>query len=142
MSPEQLLGQVEARGRFVIADMEAGVGNLARMSASALDLILVIVEPTPKSIDVARRARDLAKERSVGPVRFVANRVRDDVDRALLLSSLGVIGTEIPEDEAILNADRDGRSPVDADADAPAVRAMIALARDLARAGPARPHAS
>ena len=131
MSPEQLLGQVEAGRRIVIADMEAGVGNLTRMSEGSVDAILAIVEATPKSIEVARRARDIAAERRVGPVWIVANRVRDDTDRSLLASAFGLVAFEIPEDDGILRADRDGRSPLDADPEGPAVRAIVAMARDL-----------
>lgn len=126
-----MLGQVEAGGRVVVADMEAGVGNLTRMSEGALDQILVVVEATPKSIEVARRARDIARERRVGPVRFIANRVRDAADRAMLVEALGEIAHEVPEDLGILRADRDGRSPLDADPDGPAVLAIASIARSL-----------
>ncbi len=126
-----MLGQVEAGRRIVIADMEAGVGNLTRMSEASVDAILVVVEPSPKSIETARRARDIATERRVGPVRFVANRVRDDDDRALLRDEIGEVDWEIPEDPAILRADREGLSPLDAAPDAPAVLAIGRIATAL-----------
>ena len=111
--------------------MEAGVGNLTRMGEGTIDAILAIVEGTPKSIEVARRARDIAAERRVGRVWIVANRVRDDADRSLLANALGTIDFEIPEDPAILDADRDGKCVLDTAPAAPAVTAIAAMARTL-----------
>ena len=110
------------------------MGNLTRMSEGTIDVILVIVEGTPKSIEVARRARDIAADRRVGRVRIVANRVRDDVDRALLADALGTIDFEIPEDPAILDADRDGKCVLDTAPSAAAVAAIAAVARELSAA--------
>ena len=61
MSPEQLLGQLESDDRIVIADMEAGAGTLTRMQAGSLDVAVLVVEPSTKSIDVPRRAGILGR---------------------------------------------------------------------------------
>lgn len=127
MSPEQLLGQMETSNRLVIADMEAGVWNLSRMRASSLDAVLVVVEPSARSIEVARRARDIARERRVGPVRLIANRVRGEDDRLLLERELGPVAWSVPEDMAILDADRAGASVLDAHPDADAVSGIAAM---------------
>ena len=111
--------------------MEAGVGNLTRMSESSVDALLVVVEPSPKSMETARRAREIATQRGVGRVRFVANRVRDASDRALIVEQVGAIEWDVPEDPAILSADREGLSPLDSAPDAPAVRAIARIADAL-----------
>lgn len=126
---------METGARIVIADMEAGVGNLTRMREGSVDILLVVVEPSARSIEVARRAREIARDRAIGPVRFAANRVRDAGDRALIEDALGPVRWQIADDDAIHDADREGRSPLDA---APASRAVADIAALAAGLVPAR----
>jgi CO dehydrogenase nickel-insertion accessory protein CooC1 len=132
-----LLGQLESDDRIVIADMEAGAGTLTRMQAGSLDVAVLVVEPSTKSIDVARRASEIIRERHIGMLLAAANRVRDDADLKLVRESLpGLEIAAVPDDARITQADREGRSPLDTAADAPAVRAVAALARRLVRLSP------
>jgi CO dehydrogenase maturation factor len=129
-----LLGQLESDDRIVIADMEAGAGTLTRMQAGSLDVAVLVVEPSTKSIDVARRASEIIRERHIGVLVAAANRVRDDADLELVRQSLsGLEVTSVPDDPRITQADREGRSPVDTAPDAPAVRAVAELATRLER---------
>jgi CO dehydrogenase maturation factor len=132
VSPQQLLHDLERHeGRIVVADLEAGVGTLLRMGESQADRILVVANPTAKSIEVARRAVEIAAGRA--PVTVVANRVRDDDDlRAIRSAVNGQDLVAIPEEPAIALADRDGVAPIDVDARSPGVKAMLALADRLA----------
>lgn len=116
---------------MLVADLEAGITNLSRMGPGSVDLLLIVVEPTPKSIEVAQRAAAIAAERKVGPVRFVANKVRNPADLALLVASLGDALTQVPEDDGVHDADRDGVAVLDHAPDCPAVRAISALAAEL-----------
>ena len=138
MSADRLLREVEADGRTVLGDLEAGVGVLSRMEAGSLDVVLVVANPTPKSIEVARRAIETAVARE-SRVLVIANRVRDDADLEAIRSGVGdhevVV---IPEDPAIARADVEGVAPIDLDARAPGVLALAALSERLvARAGAA-----
>jgi CO dehydrogenase maturation factor len=134
-----LLGQLESDDRIVIADMEAGAGTLTRMQVGSLDIAVLVVEPSTKSIDVARRASEIIRERRIGMVMAAANRLRDDADLELVRESLpGLEIAGVPDDARITEADREGRSPLDTAADSPAVRAVADLARRLERASP--PH--
>ena len=113
--------------------MEAGAGTLLRLEPGQVDLVLVIAERSAKSTEVARRLAEIAAARA--RVIVVANRVRDEDDLQEMESVLA--GHEIvvvPEEPAIERADRDGVAPIDADPDAPGVRALIALAERLAPA--------
>ena len=133
MSPEQLLGSVDFENDVVVADFEAGVGTLTRLSEQRVDTVLVVVEPTPKSVEVGMRAVDLARERSVTRVVIVANRLRDDADLEIIRSAFPdceVVG--VPDDPKIVEADRKGVAPIDLAPDAPAVRALVGLAESLA----------
>ncbi len=116
----------------MIADFEAGVGTLTRMAQASVDAILVVVEPTPKSIEVAQRAIALAAERGIGPVVVVANRVGGQDDLARVRAALRQDVAVIPEDPAILDADRDGAAPLDRSPGSPGVRAIASVARSLA----------
>jgi CO dehydrogenase maturation factor len=133
-TPEQLLGQLESDDRIVIADMEAGAGTLTRMQAGSLDVAVLVVEPSTKSIDVARRASEIIRARHIGMLLAAANRVRDEAELQRVRESLpGLEIAAVPDDTRITQADREGRSPADTAPDAPAVRAVAELATRLKR---------
>lgn len=129
-----MLGQFEGADPIVIADFEAGVGTLTRMAEAAVDAILVVVEPTPKSIEVAQRAIAIAAERRIGPVIIVANRVGPDGDLERLRAALGEQAfSVVPDEPAIREADRDGRAPLDVAPHSPGVAAIAGIARTIAQ---------
>ncbi len=130
-----MLGSVEStgHGQSVVADFEAGIGTLTRLQPGQVDALLVVVEPTAKSMEVGVRAADLARDRKVGRVVVVANRIRTDDDLATIRQAFGgyeVVG--VPDDDVIVRADREGVAPLDLDPEAPAVAALVALATLLA----------
>ena len=127
-----MLGQIEVDGRVVVADFEAGIGTLSRMKPGQLDVLLVVTEPTVKALEVARRAVDMIGERGLGTPHLVANRVMGDEDRAQVEGVFaGAPVTIVPDDPAVRAADARGVAPFDAAHDAPAVRAIGALADAL-----------
>ena len=119
----------------VIADLEAGLGTLSRLGEKKVDAVVLVVEPTPKSIEVATRAAALAREKSLGRLVVVANRVRDAGDLAAVRAAFPddqVVG--VPDDPAIVEAERRGLAPLDVAPGAPAVRALAELAETLVSA--------
>jgi CO dehydrogenase nickel-insertion accessory protein CooC1 len=133
VSPEQLLGQLEAGQRAaVVADMEAGVGNLTRMQAGSVDVAVLVTEPSPRSIEVSRRARDIITERQIGSLLVTANKVRRPEDVERIRAALpGCEVVAVPDDPNILRADRDGLAPIDLVPTSPAVQAVRELALRL-----------
>jgi CO dehydrogenase maturation factor len=133
-----LLGSAEFDEQdTVIADFEAGVGTLTRLEEQKVDTVLVVVEATPKSIEVGLRAAELAREKLLQRVVIIANRLRGDHDLQTIKAAfpdLEVVA--VPEDPKIREADRYGVAPIDHAPDAPAVRALVGLAEQLA------PHAN
>lgn len=128
-----MLREFETENRVVICDLEAGVGTLLRLQPGQTDVVVVVANPMAKSIDVARRAIEIAD--GLAEVVLVANRVRGPEDvRAIA----GALGREphfvVPEDGVITEADREGEAPIDADPRSPAVSAIEALAERLAPA--------
>ncbi len=99
----------------VIMDMEAGLEHLGRGTASMMDQFIVVIEPGARSIQTYTRIQQLARDIGVTKVRVVANKVRDESDKAFLRS-------RIPEEDLlgflsynaeVIDADRRGLSPYD-----------------------------
>lgn len=127
-----MLGSVDTADQVVIADLEAGIGTFTRMAPGSADAVLVVVEPTPKSLEVGARAAALARDKGLGRLVVVANRVRDGADLARVRATFPddhlVV---VPDEPRIVEADRKGVAPLDLAPDAPAVRALVGLARQL-----------
>ena len=126
-----MLGSVTAAGSTIVADLEAGIGTLTRLS-DGLDIIVVVVEPTSKSIEVGRRAADFVQEKSLGRLVVVANRLTGDEDFERIRAAFsGYHVVPVPDDPAVAEADRQGAAPLDRTPDAPAMRALVDLAGQL-----------
>ena len=114
----------------MVADLEAGVGTLTRLADGMADVVLVVAEPSAKSIEAAKRAAAIAAGHS--KILVIANRLRDDEDLATIEQSFaGLEVVPVPEDRAIARADREGVAPIDHDSGSPGVSALIGLARRL-----------
>lgn len=127
-----MLGSVNFNDVVVVADLEAGIGTLSRLGDHEVDVVLLLVEPTPKSVEVATRAAGLAREKSLGGLVVVANRIRNGDDLAAVRAAFPddrVVG--VPDDPAIVEADRRGLAPLELAPAAPAVRALAELAGSL-----------
>jgi CO dehydrogenase maturation factor len=133
VSPDQLLRELEAGHRTVVCDLEAGLGTILRLAPGNADVVLVVANPTAKALEVARRAIEIAADKT--EVIVLANRVSEEADldaiRAVIPDRELVV---IPEDATIARADRDGLAPIDLDPYAPGVKALVALADRLAGA--------
>ncbi len=128
-----MLGFAETGDAVVVADLEAGIGTLTRLEPAAVDVTVVVVEPTLRSIDVGRRAVSVAESQRQGRVVIVANKVDDEQDRARITEAFGARPlVVVPADPAVDAADRFGVSPVDHEPSAPAVAAVEVLADMLA----------
>jgi CO dehydrogenase maturation factor len=133
MTTRQFFGDLGDHDRIVVADLEAGINDLLWARPGPDDVVLIVAEPSAKSVEIARRAREVAAELGVGRIIGVANRCTSDDDVTRLSEVLG--GAEVhrvPEDPAIERADQLGQAPYDLDATSPAVVAVGTLAEHLA----------
>ena len=106
---------VLARDEVVVMDMEAGIEHLGRATASAVDRLLVVVEPGRRSIDTARHIKQLASEIGLNHIAIIGNKIRGPNDEVFLkkhLSAFEFMGF-LPYDEALIEADLNGISPFD-----------------------------
>jgi CO dehydrogenase maturation factor len=127
-----LLGSVDFSEQMVVADLEAGVGTLTRLGDAGVDVVLIVVEPTPKSVEVGCRAAALVVDKELGRALVVASRVRNNDDLAMITKAFPdhrVVA--IPDDPAIVAADRHGTAPLDSAPDAPAVLALMGLVDEI-----------
>jgi CO dehydrogenase maturation factor len=125
-------------GDWVVCDMVAGTDAFANSLHAQFDLIVVVAEPTPESVSVARRYRDLAAAAGVGDVvAVVGNKVGDDVDLAYLSGELsGEPLAVVPLQTGLRRARQAGACPTPGDLDDVAPLRRIA---DLARRRPVPP---
>jgi CO dehydrogenase maturation factor len=132
LSPDQLLCTADFGEVTVVADLEAGIGTLGRLEASTVDIVLLMVEASAKSIEVGTRAAELVRENSLGTLVVIANKLRHeaDLDAVRRAFPTGAV-VPVPHDDLIVEADRRGLSPLDLAPDAPAVRAIAELADTL-----------
>ncbi|MFC1871434.1 AAA family ATPase [Chloroflexota bacterium] len=105
-----------ARDEVVIMDMEAGIEHLGRATASAVNKLIVVVEPWRRSVETALRVRQLARDIKLENVAVVANKIRSQSEKEFIVSSLPdfqFLGF-IPYDQALVDADVADRPLLDA----------------------------
>ena len=79
---------VLSRSEVVIMDMDAGVENLGRGTAKAVDALIIIVEPGQRSFQTARAIRDLAKDIGIPRCYIVGSKCHNDDDRKFIVNNL------------------------------------------------------
>ena len=97
----------------LILDMYAGVEHLGRATVDFVDAMLVVVEPTRRSLGTAAQIKSLANDIGLERLWLVGNKVRNAEEEQFLYDEtpdLPVLGT-LPADLMVQEADRTG-SPV------------------------------
>ncbi len=127
--------QGELPDTVVVADMEAGLEHLSIGTLRYIDALLVVVQPTAKTMMTAHRTHELAGQLGIPEVAFLGNRVTTPADRERLETFAAEHGCEllvtIPEDDMVRWADMQSRCLLDVAPDAPTVRAVAELADTL-----------
>jgi CO dehydrogenase maturation factor len=94
----------------LILDMYAGVEHLGRATVDFVDAMVVVVEPTRRSLGTAAQIKKLANDIGLQRLWLVGNKVRDDDEIDFLHSEspgIPVLGV-MPADLAVQEADRLG----------------------------------
>lgn len=103
-----------------------------RLEGRPVDVVVIVVEPTSKSLEVGRRAAEAVQAGNLGRLVITANRVRDDEDVARIRAAFpGLDPVLVPDEPAIVTAERNGEAPLDAAPDSPGMKALVALAESL-----------
>ncbi len=99
---------------LTLVDMEAGLEHLSRSGGTLAhaDLLLVVCEPTRKSVLTAARTAALATELGIPQVLAVGNKARTEADVAFFRDALATERIELagvlPYDAEVAAADRTG----------------------------------
>lgn len=132
LTTRRFFGDLAAADRVVVADLEAGLNDLIWAQPGANDVVVIVAEPSAKSVEIAIRAAQLAREMDVQRIIAIANRCRPGTDHAQRLAAvLDVPTIPVPEDPAVTAADRSGTATYDADPTSPAMTAVDHLADAL-----------
>ncbi len=99
----------------LILDMYAGVEHLGRATVDFVDAMLVVVEPTRRSLGTAAQIKKLANDIGLDRLWLVGNKVRNRDEADFLAEEtpgIPVLGT-LPADMAVQDADRLGLAVYD-----------------------------
>ncbi len=98
------------KDEVLILDMYAGVEHLGRATVDFVDAMLIVVEPTRRSLGTARQIKQLAIDIGLTRNWLVGNKVRNEEEKAFLENEspgLPVLGI-MPADLGVQEADRLG----------------------------------
>jgi len=76
------------REDVVILDMEAGIEHLGRGTTEGIDFLIVVVEPTDKSIETAYRIKKLAGEIGIKNLAVIGNKINTENEKEFLRKNL------------------------------------------------------
>lgn len=129
----QILEELPEDPWAMVGDLPGGTRQAFYGWGSYARTILIVAEPTTKSLMSARRLARLALVAD-GPqqVLAVASKTRspEDAETVHRATGLDVVGV-IPWDEALADAERQGKAPIDEAPDSIAVRAIESLLERL-----------
>ncbi|MFO8018589.1 MAG: AAA family ATPase [Promethearchaeia archaeon] len=123
------------RDEVVVVDFEAGLEHLGRGTAKGIDVMLVIAEPSQKSLDLCAKIINLSKKLGIINIYLVANKVVDesqlDIIRERIKDWEVPLYHSIPFDHKLGKADLKGESPLDYVPDSDGVKSLKRLYNKL-----------
>lgn len=96
----------------LILDMYAGVEHLGRATVDFVDAMIIVVEPTQRSLGTADQIRKLARDIGLDRLWLAGNKIRSEEEVQFLERSaldIPLLGT-LPLDLGVLDADREGKA--------------------------------
>ena len=93
----------------LLLDMYAGVEHISRATVDFIDLMLIVTEPSRRSIDAAKQMKKLSKEIGITNIAIAVNKAKDDEDIKYVqneLQDLKIVGS-FPRSEEPDMADRE-----------------------------------
>jgi CO dehydrogenase maturation factor len=98
------------KDEILILDMYAGVEHLGRATVDFVDAMLIVAEPTRRSLGTASQIQKLAHQIGVKQILLVGNKIRNQDEAQFIFqesNTMPVLGL-IPADLAVQEADRKG----------------------------------
>ena len=123
----QIVRQMADQPWHLIGDLPGGTRQAFSGWGNFAETVLVVVEPTAKSLLSGRRLARMATADPDFPQRVlaVASKVREPGDAEMVAARTGLeVVATVPWDEELAEAERQKLAPIDAAPDCPAVRAV------------------
>jgi len=121
---------------YILMDNEAGMEHMSRLTTKNVDLLLLVADPSWRSIQAARRLQDLARQLKLGVGRaaLVVNRLENGLSERSQ-AEIDAQGLElaglIPQDPLVAEYDREGRPTYTLPQDSVALQAAYDLLAKL-----------
>jgi len=99
----------------LIIDMYAGVEHLGRATVDFVDAMIIVVEPTRRSLGTAAQINRLAHDIGLSRIWLVGNKIRNEDEKSFLTEAatgIPILGF-LPADLAVQEADRLGKPVYD-----------------------------
>ncbi len=130
-----LYNLIVKRDEVIIVDFEAGIEHLGRGTAKGIDVMLVITEPSQKSLDLCQKIITLSKKLGLINIYLVANKITDDSQQDIINQRIKnweiPLYHIIPFDPEIGRADLNGNSPIDFNPKSKGIKAIKSLYNKL-----------
>lgn len=98
------------KDEILLLDMYAGVEHLGRSTVDFVDAMLIVVEPTRRSLGTAAQIKKLANDLGLNKLWLVGNKIRNDEEKDFLIenpANIPLLGV-LPASIGVLEADRKG----------------------------------
>ncbi len=119
------------REEIIIVDFEAGLEHLGRGTAKGIDVMLVITEPSQKSLDLCKKIIELSKKLGIINIYLIANKIIDASQKDIINQRIKdwevPLYHSIPFDSEIGKADLDGEAPIDFNQNSNGIKAIKSL---------------
>lgn len=128
----ELMRQVPKKTDFVLIDVPSGLSRETVSAMRAGQEVLLVATPEMTSISDAMKTRLIAEFLGLAPIGVVLNRVRREEFELTRNEIKNVpVLAEIPEDEKVRQALKQGKPLLELDSKSPAAKAIKELARKL-----------
>lgn len=128
----ECMDKLASNYKYLVVDNEAGMEHISRVTTQQVDLLLVISDPSRRSLTAAGRVQELARELKVlkGPSYLILSMVRGQPE-AELLAAAQEMGLElagvVPDDEMLAAYDAQGKPTSTLPDESPAKQAAFAI---------------
>jgi len=124
------MDKLAANYRYLVVDNEAGLEHISRVTTTHVDLMLVVSDPSRRSLTAAKRVQDLAREMNVlqGPCKLILSMVRGEPAPELLeaVKDMGLdLAGVLPDDPDLAAWDLAGKATSQLPAENPVVSAAF-----------------
>ncbi len=128
--------QVGKQYRYVVVDCEAGLEHLSRRTAGDVDILVLLADPSMRSLDTVKRVTDLLDElkTKVGRIVFAFTRLNNGIppELAAAAKERGLPEPRaIPEDAELRELDVKGQALVGVGENSLAYQAVKSLLREV-----------